>query len=89
MMVQHLHLQHRMRADAIVEQTGLALPLVESIMDESDNGRKPYPQQDPLVRAAEARAQVEAIGLHPLGDPVIPEELTYDSAEIPIGPPEE
>lgn len=87
-MVQHLHLQHRMKADAIADQTGLALTVVQSYLDEVDNGRRPFPNLDIDARIAEAASRRNEMGFRELPEPV-EREYHYSSAELPIGPPEE
>lgn len=87
--VQHLQLQHRMKADAIADQTGLAVTVVQSYMAEADNGRRPFPSLvDRDARIAAAASRRNEMGFRELPEPV-EKEYHYSSAELPIGPPEE
>ena len=77
-----------MKADAIADQTGLALTLVESYMAEADNGKRPFDPPDPADRIAEIQAMRDAAGIPTLPKPV-EQEYIYSSADLPMGPPEE
>lgn len=77
-----------MNVDAIADQIGLPLVVVESYVADATNDTRPFPPIDHKAIVAKAAARREEMGFSPLPEPA-DKEYTYNSAELPIAAPEE